>query len=262
MLFRLWCAVTPLLVCIGLGGCTPPAESQSDEQKNPYFLAGKERAAARDFKGAIEAFEKALEVNPRSVPAHFELGVLYEQHGEHNQDDYVSAMYHYNRVVKLRPNEYPADNARQRLAGCKQELVKSESLAPVYQAVQRDLEKLREENQLLRRQLETAQVSARTSVPSSPSAQPGIVVATRTSLPGGSNASSNSSRPQPSPPRDRVTPLPAPAATMRTHTVKEGDTPYSLSRQYRIKLDALMSANPGLDPKRLRIGQTLNIPSS
>jgi LysM repeat protein len=52
------------------------------------------------------------------------------------------------------------------------------------------------------------------------------------------------------------------AGHTRTHTVKAGETPFAISRQYRIKLDALLSANPGLDPKRLRAGQVLNLPAS
>jgi LysM repeat protein len=52
------------------------------------------------------------------------------------------------------------------------------------------------------------------------------------------------------------------AGRARTHTVKTGETPFAISRQYRIKLDALLSANPGLDPKRIRVGQVLNIPTS
>lgn len=250
-------------MCLVLCGCPRTPESQMDEQKNPYFLAGKERVGARDFKGAIEAFEKALEVHPRHVQAHFELAVLYEQHGDHRQDDYVSAMYHYNRVIELRPNEYPADNARQRLAGCKQELVKSEALAPVYQTMQRDLEKLREENELLRKRLEAGQNSTRSAVSvSSTSSYQGILVAVRSNQFTSGNASSSTNRGGPPPSRERVTPLPPVGSTARMHAVKEGDTPYSIARQYRIKLDALLSANPGLDPKRLRIGQTLNIPSS
>lgn len=248
-----------MLLC----GCPRTPEGQLDEQKNPYFLAGKERVAARDFKGAIEAFEKTLELHPRHVQAHFELAVLYEQHGDHHQDDYVSAMYHYNRVIELRPNEYPADNARQRLAGCKQELVKSEALAPVYQTLQRDLDKLREENELLRKRLEAAQNSARPAVPVGPtSSYQGVIVAMRSNQLNGANATSSSNRGTPTLSRERVTPLPTVGSTARIHAVKEGDTPYSIARQYRIKLDALMAANPGLDPKRLKVGQTLNIPSS
>ena len=52
------------------------------------------------------------------------------------------------------------------------------------------------------------------------------------------------------------------AGRARTHTVKAGETPFAISRQYRIKIDLLLSANPGLDPKRIRVGQVLNIPAS
>jgi LysM repeat protein len=33
-----------------------------------------------------------------------------------------------------------------------------------------------------------------------------------------------------------------------------------IARQYGVKLEALMAANPGLDARRLRIGQALTIP--
>ena len=65
-----------LVLGLGLSGCFPEAETPVEEQKNPYFVTGKSRVTARDYKGAVEAFEKAVEVNPRSALAHFELGLL------------------------------------------------------------------------------------------------------------------------------------------------------------------------------------------
>src|SRR5947207_871566 len=108
MLSRIvWCAGL-LLLCLGSFGCFPEAETTVEEQKNPYFITGKSRVLSHDYAGAIEAFEKALEVNPRSPLAHFELGLLYEQHA----NDYAAAIYHYNQTIKLRPNgAHPADNA-------------------------------------------------------------------------------------------------------------------------------------------------------
>jgi LysM repeat protein len=44
--------------------------------------------------------------------------------------------------------------------------------------------------------------------------------------------------------------------------VKTGETPSLIARKYGVKLEALMAANPNLDPHRLRVGQTLKIPSS
>ena len=55
---------------------------------------------------------------------------------------------------------------------------------------------------------------------------------------------------------------PNPATAGRKHTIQAGDTPAAIARRYGVKLDALMSANPGLDPRKLRVGQTVNIPAS
>ena len=50
-----------LVLGLGLSGCFPEAETPVEEQKNPYFVTGKSRVTARDYKGAVEAFEKAVE---------------------------------------------------------------------------------------------------------------------------------------------------------------------------------------------------------
>ena len=86
---------TALLLLAGcvLGGCVPPAPG--DEEKEPYFLAGKGRVSTMDFTGAIQSFEKALEVNPKSAPAHFELALLYDQ----KEPDPAAAVYHYERYL-------------------------------------------------------------------------------------------------------------------------------------------------------------------
>ena len=238
-----------------------------NEERNPYFLEGKERVNSRDYKAAIAAFEKALEQNPRSALAHFELGVLYEGHSEQREEDYVAALYHYNQVVRLRPHIYPADNARQRMASCKQELVRSQSMAPVYQQTIRELDRLKEENAQLRRQVETLQVQAasRFVAPASLGASSestgnpghGVVIATKSGpidspIIIATNSSSMTAK-------ERSTQPPS-SRNVRTHTVRARETPYSIARSYGIKVDALLSANPGLDARRMKTGQTLNIP--
>jgi LysM repeat protein len=42
--------------------------------------------------------------------------------------------------------------------------------------------------------------------------------------------------------------------------VKAGDTVYSIARRFGVQTSALLAANPGVDSRHLRIGQTLNIP--
>lgn len=44
------------------------------------------------------------------------------------------------------------------------------------------------------------------------------------------------------------------------YTVRAGDTVYSIARMYNITVGALLAANPGLDPDRLQIGQTICVP--
>ena len=53
---------------------------------------------------------------------------------------------------------------------------------------------------------------------------------------------------------------PAPEKCMTTHTVKAGDTLYLIAKMHNIKLDALMRANPSIDPYNLLIGTELCIP--
>ena len=242
-----------LFLVVAFSGCFPPTETRIDESKNPYFLEGKARVKARDFKGAMEAFEKALEVNPQSALAHFELGILYEQHSEQAESDYINAMFHYQQVVKLRPSGiYPHDNARVRIASCKQELVKAESLAPVYYAMERELQKLKEDNQLLRKQLEGAQLVTQTARPSAPVQ----MTSATNSLPSARQVERGATASSP----EYISPLPARAGNLRMHVVKEGETAASIARLYRVRLDLLLSANPSLNPRRMRAGQTVKLP--
>ncbi len=45
----------------------------------------------------------------------------------------------------------------------------------------------------------------------------------------------------------------------KVYTVKAGDTCYRIARLHATTIDALLAANPGLDPARLRVGQQLRI---
>ncbi len=266
MLLKLRHVAGFLLAGVGLCGCFPGGDSQLDEQKNPYYLAGKERVASRDYKGAIEAFEKALEVNPRSALAHFELGVLYEQ----RENDYAAAIYHYNKVLRLRPSgDYPAEHAKLRIPACKNEMIKTDTLSMVNPAALQEQERLREENQQLRRQVEylQAQLQSRPPPVTNPApsrvqqgqAPPTTVRQVPAALRPGQT---NLVRSVGTPVRSSTSGGNAPSPTLRTHKVKQYDTPVAIARQYGIRLESLLAANPGLDPKKLKIGQTINVPSS
>ena len=46
----------------------------------------------------------------------------------------------------------------------------------------------------------------------------------------------------------------------RFHTIKKGDTLYSLSRSYNVPLILILKANPGIDVYNLQIGEKVCIP--
>lgn len=56
------------------------------------------------------------------------------------------------------------------------------------------------------------------------------------------------------------TPQPTPLAIAARHTVTKGDTLWGIAVQYGLPLDALVAANPAIDPDRIRPGDTINIP--
>ena len=245
--------ILPLLCCV-LAGCRPSVTGQGDEQKDPYFLAGKNRLQERNYQGAIDMFEKALDVNPRSASAHFELGILYEQ----QQADYSAALYHYQKAVTLRPDLLSADLARQRIQECKRELAKTVIQPLSAQNLQREVDTLRAENQLLKQQLQAWQnfYAGRGVAPSN------FVQATNPPLRSAPviTTTQNEVSPPVIPRSEPVQRASLPPAANRSHTVAAGETPAGIARKYNVKLSALQSANPTMDARRLRPGQTLVIP--
>jgi len=68
----------------------------------------------------------------------------------------------------------------------------------------------------------------------------------------------------PVPPPDTPTPEPQPTNTPsslgQTYTVQSGDIPVTIAEKFGITVDALLAANPGLDPRAMHAGDVLIIP--
>jgi LysM repeat protein len=47
-----------------------------------------------------------------------------------------------------------------------------------------------------------------------------------------------------------------------SHTIESGETLSAVSRRYNIALDALLAANPGINPKTLKVGQKIRVPGT
>jgi LysM repeat protein len=263
---RIFGGVLLLLASWLLIGCGP-SQSQMDEEKEPHFMNGKTRASAMDYAGAIECFEKALEVNPQSAAAHFELACLFDQK-DSRESEPAEAIYHYNHYLKLRPNAENRELVNQHILTCKQQLAKTVSFGELTEKAQRAMEQLTEENKRLTEENKRlhedidkwtayARGSQSLSNRSGPAAPVNRSVSQMAAGDPGSSlvAQSNTTASV----RPSAT---QPTTAARSHTIKAGDTPTLIARKYNVKLESLMAANPGLNPKRLQVGQTLNIPSS
>ena len=240
-----------------LAGCFPGPESNVDEQRDPHYLNGRRRAESQDHQGAIEEFEKALEVNPHNASAHFELGVLYENYLK----DYAAAIYHYEKFRELSPKSENAEKARERISVCKRDLAGSEFLPPTTQIIQKQLDRLTLENKTLREQVsileaelkERSAAPARSAVSPPASAPPVTRPVSQTAAPQATPTNPSPGMAQP--------PSSTPPAQPSSYMVASGDTMNKIARQHKIKVSKLEAANPGLDPRHLKVGQKLVIPA-
>lgn len=254
-------------VLMAVNGCEPTDQGSVDDEKEPHFVLGKSRVNAMDYTGAVEAFEESLEVDPHSAAAHFELGWLFEE----KVSDPAAAIYHYEQYLKLEPDASNADVIRQRIDSCKQQLATDVLQLPSTPAAEEQLEKLVEQN----RQLQ-AQVDQLTTVVKQWNAYYASEQARAASTPSVAPAPQTQDS---SPTPEDVTPQPAggyqaayatdgartpatPARTKpRTHLVTTGETLAAIARKYNVSLAALEEANPGLNARKLRVGQAVNLPS-
>jgi LysM repeat protein len=265
--FRLFISVAMLLGCLGLSGCVPSSEMAADEEKEPHFLEGRSRVNSMDYDGAIQSFENALIANPKSASAHFELGWLYDQ----RKNEPATAIYHYGRFLDAHTSGEKADRARTRIVACKQELARTVALAPVSQSLQKEFDQLTEENRRLREENErwrayflrqSGQSSAAAPVrppPVLPKSTPVVVVVKNPA------ANTNPVEPSTAPTSAQEsgtskTPVASHSVALKTHTVKNGETPLAIAKKYNVRVETLIAANPRLDARRMQIGQTLNIP--
>jgi len=228
---------------LALCGCTPQGSSAADDEKEPHYVLGQNRVNAMDFQGAVEAFEESLAANPRSAAAHFQLAMLYDE----KEANPAAAIYHYQQYLRFDPKASNAEVVNQRIYTCKQQLAADVLPLPSAPAVQQQLQQLADTNRFLSLQLEyyMRQLAAvKTNQPAPPDNLAPVPATSATSA------------------RTTVTnPKPA-AAKPRTHIVAAGETPAAIARKYGVTLNALLAANPGLNPKKLRVGQTLNLPPS
>jgi LysM repeat protein len=55
--------------------------------------------------------------------------------------------------------------------------------------------------------------------------------------------------------------VPAVAHEGTDYKIKKGDTPAKIAKAHGVSLDALLQANPGLEPRKLKVNQTIHLPA-
>lgn len=77
-----------------------------------YYSLGNMLFMNEDYKGAIEKYKKALDMNPKDPWAHYNLAVIYDFY----VNDDPSAIEQYKKYLELSPQESDANKVRERLA--------------------------------------------------------------------------------------------------------------------------------------------------
>ncbi len=234
----LWLAVAIAAISVG---CSAGRGSDARDERDPLFRRAVARKNAGDVDGAIEAFNRALEKHAGLARAHFELGVLYDL----KKQDYVRAIYHYQRYLELRPQA----EKRELVEGLIRQahISFAATLPTVPDGAIQEIAMLKKEVALLRSQLDArgaAASPAAAAKPSAPIAAPPPAAAA------------------PPPPK------PAPALPpMQEYMVQKGDTLSSIAgkiygdpNKWRVIYDANRNTLP--KPESIRAGQTLLIPRS
>ncbi len=233
---RIILCATAVSLGVAPGGCEPSSQSAADDVKEPHFVLGQNRVNAMDYAGAVEAFEESLEANPHSAAAHFQLAMLYDE----KENNPAAAIYHYQQYLRFDPKAPNADIVNQHINTCKQQLAADVLQLPSSPAAQQQLQQLADKNRQLQDEVDKWRAYYASQL-----------AAAKTNLPPQPNTAAVSSPPVVANP---------PVAKPRTHIVAAGETPAAIARKYGVNLNALLAANPGLNPKKLRVGQPVNLP--
>lgn len=244
---------TTLLICalfasfLFLSSCERLGVVRHDPPRQLQLAA--ERLAARDFRGAVSAYENALDGTPKTAEAHFRLALIYYDHLQ----DPVGAIHHFRRYLEVADDGQFAKQARANIARAEMNL--STSLSNGTLVTRGEATRIRSENLQLKQQLAIAKATP----PAGPKIAPKGAVVDATDVATGGKAPQRAAV-------AAVKEAERKAQTeTRTYKVQPGDTLQGISRKFYQTpnrasdiLDANMNALP--DESKLRAGMTLIIP--
>ena len=283
-MFRLLVAVT-----LGLSsGCDerPWVSGKSDPKQEANFRQAEAYQRLGQYPKAIEYFQRALDVNPRNAEAHLGLGLIFSDATK--QPEYGYAYYHLNRYVEMAHATNDAIVVPLiQASGLK--LAERYATAIGKIQTQGELEQQKKDNLDLRRavtslteqlQMANARLGLTPATDRSGAIKSGLIPAPIPAPiqaplnPGLSPVRTPPTTNSPAQPIRRSTvstnrlqspgtPTPA-TPTARTapkaYKVQSRDTLASIAKQNGITVAQLQGANPGVDSRRLKVGQELRIP--
>lgn len=210
------------------------------EDRDPLMRRARAKEKARDIDGAIELYNEALMRKPELARAHLMLGLLYEK----EKEDYLRAIYHYQRYLELRPQAEKKELIEEVIRRAK--LTYAASLPDRPSAAVEEIAMLKREIARLKAELAAKEGAARARAS----------VASPAVTPPRSNREEALVKPEPAPPEPPV----------QTYQVKRGDNlsriagkMYNDSTKWKVIYEA--NRNTLDSPESLREGQTLIIPN-
>ena len=271
-------ALFTLLVC-ALSGCIPAEEGPVNELQDPHYQRGRSLVGTLDYRGAADEFERAIQNNPRAAAAHFDLGCLYEEQFK----EYDTAIYHYRRHLALETNSPHLAQATDHIRVCRRELANVEFPLPATQKLQHQLEQLTQTNAFLKQQFELTKTQledatnalkeARSDAESNAAALAqarAAVQASAAALAQARQAASSArnygytgagaASAQPANASLGTIAVASPSGRPHTYVIKSGDSIASVAQQFGLNYLTVQAANPKVNPKHLRVGQTINLP--
>ncbi len=253
-------------MCLSLGflsgvGCRPLSTSTGDEKLEPFYVSGCGKASAGEFEEAILDFERAIQNNPGNAAAHLELGLVYYQ----QKKDYASAIYHFRKMLTLRPYHPRKDLIKDSIRQCETQFASSVRLGPVNLNLEKQIKALIEDNMGLTNevkqlksqlaQLQEVLASQRHSddMPTADAVSPSRRInQNKIALSGTAVSNGGLAKAE----------LTETHGRYRKHVIRKDENFYVISRKYQVKPEQIKSVNPGVDSRALQIGQVINVPQS
>jgi len=137
--------------------CLPGCERVGSSRYAQLMQDADSKSARGDFARGINLYEAALDDSPRSAEVHYKLALLYYD----KLNDPVSALHHFKRCLALSPNGPHANEVKNSIK--RDEIAALTVLSGDSVITRSEAARLRNENLMLHKELETRRASLRSA---------------------------------------------------------------------------------------------------